>query len=169
MFEEQKEMVIKWADARGILEKSNPEKQYLKSCEELRELIEGIMSVDRELIVDSIGDYQVTLILFAELIGAEFVIDDDLSSVTKVNITPSVIASVISSDHLTLAERICKNGSTDSINDCLSMISHRIKEVCGQINKTPSECLEVAINEILSRTGKMVDGIFVKSEDMEDK
>lgn len=30
------------------------------------------------------------------------------------------------------------------------------------------ECLELAYNEIKGRTGKMVDGVFVKSEDLED-
>ncbi|WP_146811707.1 DUF1642 domain-containing protein, partial [Enterococcus villorum] len=30
------------------------------------------------------------------------------------------------------------------------------------------ECLEMAYNEIEGRTGKMVDGVFVKSSDLED-
>ncbi|HAP8238263.1 TPA: ArpR, partial [Enterococcus faecium] len=30
------------------------------------------------------------------------------------------------------------------------------------------ECLEMAYNEIKGRTGKMVDGVFVKSSDLED-
>lgn len=30
------------------------------------------------------------------------------------------------------------------------------------------ECLELAYNEIKGRTGKMIDGVFVKSEDLED-
>lgn len=31
------------------------------------------------------------------------------------------------------------------------------------------ECLELAYNEIKGRTGKMVDGVFVKSEDLEEQ
>jgi NTP pyrophosphatase (non-canonical NTP hydrolase) len=31
---------------------------------------------------------------------------------------------------------------------------------------TPEECLEAAWDEIKCRTGKMVDGVFVKSEDL---
>lgn len=30
------------------------------------------------------------------------------------------------------------------------------------------DCLELAYNEIKGRTGEMVDGVFVKSEDLED-
>ena len=30
------------------------------------------------------------------------------------------------------------------------------------------ECLQMAYNEIKGRTGKMVDGVFVKSSDLED-
>ena len=31
---------------------------------------------------------------------------------------------------------------------------------------TPEECLEAAWNEIKGRTGRMIDGVFVKSEDL---
>lgn len=33
-----------------------------------------------------------------------------------------------------------------------------------QLGLTPTECLEAAWNEIKDRTGKTVDGVFVKSE-----
>ena len=37
-----------------------------------------------------------------------------------------------------------------------------------QLNQDPVDCLRAAWNEIKDRQGKVVDGIFVKSEDLED-
>jgi phosphoribosyl-ATP pyrophosphohydrolase len=35
--------------------------------------------------------------------------------------------------------------------------------LCGQLGLKPSECLDAAYNEIKDRTGKTVDGTFIKN------
>lgn len=120
-YEELTKNVIKWANDKGIFDKSNPIKQISKTQEELDETLtalkrlesidlqrEGVQQelfpVDTEEEMnalfeakDGIGDMLVTIIILAEMVGFDTV-----------------------------------------------------------------ECLEAAYNVIKNRTGKMVDGLFVK-------
>ena len=52
----------------------------------------------------------------------------------------------------------------DSVGDVIVTLI-KIKKKKGT---SVQECLELAYNEIKGRTGMMVDGVFVKSEDLED-
>jgi NTP pyrophosphatase (non-canonical NTP hydrolase) len=61
--------VISWADDKGILAKSSPLKQHVKTQEEVTELLEALVDHDRDEIIDAIGDIIVTLIIQAELNG----------------------------------------------------------------------------------------------------
>lgn len=72
-FEEVQEAVINWGDDKGILTKSTPSKQLLKTLEELGELAAGTCRDDEYLIKDSVGDVLVTLILYCELQGISLV------------------------------------------------------------------------------------------------
>jgi len=67
---------------RGIFEKSNPEKQFGKTMEEVLELHKAIVENDRLEIVDAIGDIQVTLILLSEMYGISY--DQSLQSAYNV-------------------------------------------------------------------------------------
>ena len=89
--------VLLWADKKGILKSGTPMRQIIKSLEEVHETIEATYNGDEEEMVDGCGDVQVTLIIYAALIG-----------------------------------------------------------------KTPAQCLEAALNVIEKRTGKMINGTFVK-------
>ena len=64
--------VINWAEARGILEKSAPLRQHVKTQEEVNELLDGISKGDKAEIADAIGDVAVTLIIQAELNELDF-------------------------------------------------------------------------------------------------
>lgn len=92
-----KENVIKWAKEKGILDKSTPLKQHVKTVEEVNEVLEAILNNNKEDLADAIGDSIVTLIIQAELNGLDV-----------------------------------------------------------------EDCLEKAYNIISKRTGKMINGIFVK-------
>lgn len=41
--------------------------------------------------------------------------------------------------------------------------------LCHQLGKSPTDMLKIALNEIWSRKGKMVDGSFVKESDLVKK
>ena len=55
--------VIRWGEARGIVQNSTPYAQALKTQEELNELFEAISKGDREAIKDAYGDILVTLVM----------------------------------------------------------------------------------------------------------
>jgi NTP pyrophosphatase (non-canonical NTP hydrolase) len=55
--------VIRWGEARGIVQNSTPAAQAIKTQEELDELIDAIRNNDREAIKDAYGDILVTLVM----------------------------------------------------------------------------------------------------------
>lgn len=64
-----------------------------------------------------------------------------------------------------LAEGILKGRPEqvkDSIGDCVVVLTI----LAMQTDMTLFECVDYAYNEIKERTGKMVDGVFVKVEDL---
>ena len=90
-------LVIEWAENKGILQKATTAAQASKTMEECQELIDAIQDDNREEIADALGDILVTIIIQAKMQN-------------------------------------------------MSLI----------------ECLEGAYNVIAKRTGKMVNGQFVK-------
>jgi NTP pyrophosphatase (non-canonical NTP hydrolase) len=55
--------VIRWGEARGIVQNSSPEAQWGKTQEEVDELHEAISMNDRDAMKDAYGDILVTLIM----------------------------------------------------------------------------------------------------------
>jgi hypothetical protein len=55
--------VIRWGEARGIVQNSTPAAQAIKTQEELDELIDAIQKGDKEAMKDAYGDILVTLIM----------------------------------------------------------------------------------------------------------
>lgn len=82
-FETVQDLVLEWAEEKGILEKATPLAQVNKTQEELTETRDAILakeiktaagiSSDEEQheIIDGIGDQLVTLIILAELCGTD--------------------------------------------------------------------------------------------------
>ena len=70
-FEELKKNVINWAAEKGIFEKGTPEAQAWKTLEEAQEILDGIITENKEEVIDGIGDTIVTLIIQAEMQGVE--------------------------------------------------------------------------------------------------
>ena len=65
------EEVKEWGFNKGILTKSNPLKQHIKTQEEVNELLESIVDGNKVECADAIGDVIVTLILQAEFHGLD--------------------------------------------------------------------------------------------------
>lgn len=55
--------VIRWGEARGIVQNSTPEAQAKKTQEELNELFDAIKANDRYAMADAYGDILVTLVM----------------------------------------------------------------------------------------------------------
>lgn len=94
-----KDLVLDWADERGLLVQGNERNQLIKLYEEAGELSSAILKDNQHEVKDALGDIQVVLIILANQLGYDL-----------------------------------------------------------------DECLKEAYNVIKNRTGKKVNGIFVKDE-----
>ena len=65
--------VLRWAEARKILQNGNVNTQMLKGMSEFGELADAIIKRDREGIVDGIGDVLVVLLIVADMEGLDLV------------------------------------------------------------------------------------------------
>jgi NTP pyrophosphatase (non-canonical NTP hydrolase) len=67
------ENVENWAEERGLFIEgvSTPEKQFLKTVEEVGELASALATKDTLGVVDAIGDITVTLIILSKLAGVD--------------------------------------------------------------------------------------------------
>lgn len=66
------EKVVAWGKERNIVSPENTPKQFMKVIEEIGELSAGINKRDKDKIIDSMGDIQVTLILLAADLGIDY-------------------------------------------------------------------------------------------------
>ena len=64
------DLVVSWAEDRGILEQGTIEGQLCKLQEEVNELKEAYDKDDRTEYADAIGDCAVVLVILAEMYGA---------------------------------------------------------------------------------------------------
>ena len=70
-FEQTQKGVLEWAEAKGILEKSDSESQFLKLVEEVGELANALGKGSKEGISDAIGDTIIVLTILARLEGLD--------------------------------------------------------------------------------------------------
>jgi len=94
-----KELILEWADKRGLLVQGNQRNQLIKLMDEVGELSSAILKDNQTEFKDALGDIQVVLIILSSQLGYDL-----------------------------------------------------------------DECLKDAYNVIKNRTGKKVNGIFVKDE-----
>ena len=59
--------VIRWAEARGIIENSDSKTQLLKAVSEMGELADATIKKDKEAVIDAVGDVMVCLINYCAL------------------------------------------------------------------------------------------------------
>lgn len=81
-YRELEQLVIKWADEKGIFEKGTPSAQCDKTLEEVMELSTALHNDDKAEIKDALGDILVTIIIQAEMQGLE--LEDCLLTAYKV-------------------------------------------------------------------------------------
>lgn len=165
-FNELVSLTAQWFIDTGIKDASCTEKQFLKATEELGEIAQAFVANNIDEIKKEVGDYIVTLI------GTYQHIDDSLISSlkqprlwsdaqTKENQATSL--SCIMAIHGYIAEMIAK-GKLDKAK--IENMSYFIAKFCDSCGIDMKDCLELAYNKISKRKGKMINGIFVKEEDL---
>lgn len=167
--------IIEWAYEREIMTKGRLTKQLLKSEQEngeLQEAIESYENGNKDALVeikDAIGDVYVTLVVSMALYN-----EKHTHSVFK-KIKPTIDGVVTLNWKYYISE--AKNQDTlifkvftdeeKTINDIAARLSSYVtflSMVASMYDLELVECIDYAYNTISKRTGKMIDGSFVKDK-----
>lgn len=157
---------INWFYKRG-LDKADPSKQLLKLIEEQGELAAGIARNDRDMIIDAIGDMQVVLIGY--MVQTNLDIREVFYGIYKDNYSTSF------SHELPNLFKISKciydltkhTGELSQRNTIHALLTYLL-DIAVNHGTHAEDCLKAAYEEIKDRKGKVVNGVFVKDEDLKD-
>lgn len=152
--------VQQWSIDRG-LDKADSKKQMLKLYEEFGELASGIAKGNKEVIKDSIGDVVVVLIILAQQQdirqNSDFCIIFDHLSINDLMPRAAELIGLISL-------RVRK--TNDEIEEYIVRLISCLRTIAKYENLKFEDCLSQAWNEIKDRKGKLIDGVWVKEEDL---
>ena len=152
--------VQQWSIDRG-LDKADSKKQMLKLYEEFGELASGIAKGNKEVVKDSIGDVVVVLIILAQQQGLEKISDFNIicNRLQESDLMPQASETI---GLISLRVRRTKSEVEEPI---VRLISH-LRTIAKYENLKFEDCLLQAWNEIKDRKGKLIDGVWVKEEDL---
>lgn len=168
-------LVTQWAEARNLIDGSTPKNQFIKGVEENGEVFEALLKRDKDLLVDAVGDTLVVLTILclqSNLDPATHIkrhgtqIDDcDMSSHTfSQRCNSRLTTHVALSMGMSFGKLARSIGKGEKISDDVTSIVSHLSQLCELCYIDFDECYRVAYEEIKHRTGRMVDGVFVKDE-----
>lgn len=156
------ENVKQWFIDRDLENGGRLDKQSLKLSEEFGELCAGYLKKNEQVTKDSIGDCAVVIV------GLALLIKEDVNQIFK--------TSENDRDLMTCFSHLSRNISDfqiyqdffhrDFCKVSLIRTIRWLKSISTALGYDFDECFELAYNEIKNRKGKMVNGSFVKSEDL---
>ena len=161
-------LIQEWAKERGIFDKSTPFDQLLKTHEEVGELIKACYDNDKPAIQDAIGDTMICLINYCYFIELDVIKKikqavelsfPELDIITRVIEVYKSLGRLISINMRNEGEKLSEPSEIRVFS-----IAYSLHEIALLENTTLEECLNIAYNEIKNRTGKMINGKFVKDE-----
>lgn len=152
--------VQQWSIDRG-LDKADSKKQMLKLYEEFGELASGLAKGNKEVVKDSIGDVIVVLIILAQQQGLEKISDFNIicNHLQESDLMPQASETI---GLISLRVRRTKSKVEEPI---VRLISY-LRTIAKYENLKFEDCLSQAWNEIKDRKGKLIDGVWVKEEDL---
>lgn len=154
--------VQQWSIDRG-LDKADSKKQMLKLYEEFGELASGLAKGNKEVVKDSIGDVVVVLIILAQQQGLEKISDFNIiyNHLQASDLMPQASETI---GLISLRVRRIK----DEIEEPIVRLISYLRTIAKYENLKFEDCLSQAWNEIKDRKGKLIDGVWVKEEDLTD-
>lgn len=152
--------VQQWSIDRG-LDKADSKKQMLKLYEEFGELASGLTKGNKEVVKDSIGDVVVVLIILAQQQGLEKISD---FNIICNHLQPSDLMPQASETIGLISLRVRR--TKDEIEEPIVRLISYLRTIAKYENLKFEDCLSQAWNEIKDRKGKLIDGVWVKEEDL---
>ena len=162
-------LIQEWAKERKIYEELTPFDELLKTHEEVGELIKACYDNDRPAVQDAIGDVMVTLINYCYFRdeNVEAIIKDALSEPFRAD-TPHILSAIYANKSIInlFFDEALNKYSTVKPSPFLSgfNILKHLNNIAHSANTTLEECLNIAYNEIKNRTGRIINGKFIKDE-----
>lgn len=161
-------LIHQWAKEREIYEQLTPFDELLKTHEEVGELIKACYDNDKPAIQDAIGDVMVTLINYCYFIKMDAI--KHIKQAVDLSVTGYYTISYVINAHNALGRLISlyvwNEGKEISEPSGLRVFSilHYLNGIAHLEGTTLEECLNLAYNEIKSRTGRIINRKFVKDE-----
>lgn len=152
--------VQQWSIDRG-LDKADSKKQMLKLYEEFGELASGIAKGNKEVVKDSIGDVVVVLVILAQQQGLKKISD---FNIICNHLQPSDLMPQASETIGLISLRVRR--TKDEIEEPIVRLISYLRTIAKRENLKFEDCLSQAWNEIKDRKGKLIDGVWVKEEDL---
>ena len=168
--------IEQWAEERNLIEGSTPQKQFLKLTEEIGELITGHNKRNLELIKDAVGDCFVVLTILSKQTGY-WDLEGDYWEALECKEAPISLYKEneyyslqhILSNQGILARQLLdqeEGGNEEEIYYCIGLITYNLVHYSYGQGLDFKDCVQHAYDQIKDRKGKMVDGIWVKEEDL---
>jgi hypothetical protein len=161
-------LIHKWAEEREIFDKSTPFYQLINANKEVGELIKVCYDYEKKAIQEATGNAMIFLINYCKFINEDVLLyietATEILPCKKRNIT---FLAVDVNSHLSLILSkfsYKKNGiKIPDLEDMLDLFNS-LHNIALLESTTLEECLNIAYNEIKNRTGKIINGKFIKDE-----
>lgn len=171
--------IEQWAEDRNIFNGSTPQKQMLKLMEEFGELCGGVAKNKPNVVKDSIGDCFVVMVILRRQLGVTGS-DYDFATLTKKFTMPTRFTTELACLDFGIhyGELARSVALVDSFNIGIypPNIEFNLIRCYGSLLAITyaqklkiEECVQHAYNQIKHRKGKMIDGVFVKEEDLNEQ
>lgn len=155
-----------WGIERELDKKGTVQGQSIKTAEEISELIIGISKNKIDLIKDSIGDVFVTLVI-GNMLDMKLDVFEEYYKEIEKNIR-TYVEEDKKEEIDSLAQEITDVIRNGYYEDTLLDGLVNLMAIADIYDLDFIECVESAYKEIANRKGKMVNGTFVKQEDLKE-
>lgn len=153
-----------WAEVKGLIKKENQDSQYLKTVEEIGELAVAIQKKDTQGTIDALGNIAVCLSIlsYQKNFNSEKLFDTVKKMTLQVPTEEELNRKNLHVIYTSFLNRASAEFYMyDNPSDIILAFNH-LHFVAKLLGHDLSDCMEFAWNEIKGRTGKLVDGNFVK-------
>ena len=157
--------IEEWGKDRELDKKGTIEGQSIKTAEEISELIIGISKNKIDVIKDSIGDVFVTLVI-GNMLDMRLDIFEEYYQMIERNIR-AYVKEDKKEEIGCLAQEITDVIRNGYYEDTLLYGLGNLMAISDIYDLDFIDCVESAYKEIAGRKGKMIDGTFVKQEDLQ--
>lgn len=161
--------IEQWAEDRNLIAGSTPQKQFIKLMEEFGELCSGVSKNKVDVVKDSIGDCFVVMVILTRQFNRNDLLDDmgyvyehpNFSGDGKlerslIDTAKAFLSFFFESERRELFKAEMSFG--------IGILG--LKEAADYFELDFDECVQAAWEEIKDRKGKMIDGVFVKEDDL---